>query len=161
MKKPESRLQRQIQEALKARVGGFWRKQWGGPFQAAGFPDLLGFVKGIPFALEVKRPKKGRISVIQFQTILELRSHGVRADIVESVEEAVRIVKWYLLVPLSNQSGGLWSSEKIRRAIHGARDREDTRRARRQRNKVSSEEGSAGAGGVPKVRRFRLVTRNP
>lgn len=93
-KKPESRLQLKIRKALEAEVGGWWVKIHGGPFQAAGIPDLVGCVKGLFFALEVKRPGEGKISPIQKVTIKKIirKGQGV-ACVVESPEEAIEVVR--------------------------------------------------------------------
>ena len=93
-KQPESRLQQSIQKSLRAEVGGWWFKVWGGPFMPAGIPDLIGCVDGFFFAFEVKLPKKSsKPSAIQLETIKDIviKGGGV-ATIVRSEEEAVAIV---------------------------------------------------------------------
>jgi len=92
--KPESRLQRRIQTALKREVGGWWTKIHGGPFQAAGIPDLIGCVEGLFFAFEVKRPHGGKISEIQEATIRKINRDGKGvAMVVTSPKEAVNAVR--------------------------------------------------------------------
>jgi hypothetical protein len=93
-KKPESRLQRQIRKGLKAEVGGWWRKIHGGPFQAAGIPDLLGCVEGHFIGLEVKHPdQNAEVSELQLKNIREIRRNGGTAEVVESLEEALSFVR--------------------------------------------------------------------
>lgn len=94
-KKPETRLQQKIQKALREEVGGWWTKIHGGPFQAAGIPDLIGCVEGLFFGLEVKRPldTKGA-SEIQIRTMKKIRVDGKGvACIVQSPEEAILVVR--------------------------------------------------------------------
>ncbi len=94
-KKPESRLQKRIHKALKAR----WPKSWwvkfhGGVFSAAGVPDLLGCVNGQFFAFEVKCPGKLRtLTPIQAQVIYQLQRAGACASAITSVEEALALVE--------------------------------------------------------------------
>lgn len=92
-RKPESRLQRNIRRALEAKFpeSKFW-KIWGGPFQVAGFPDLLGCVCGLFVALEVKQP--GEVaSEIQKDTIEEIKQAGGISGVVTSDAEAVELVR--------------------------------------------------------------------
>lgn len=93
MKKRETRLVAAIRRALRREVGGFWFKVHGGPFQKAGIPDILGCVSGIFFGLEVKVPRKGRVSDIQVETIADICEQGGYAEVVTSPEEAVDYVK--------------------------------------------------------------------
>ena len=93
MSQPEARLQRRIQKALRQQTGGFWFKVWGGPFQLAGLPDLIGCVRGRFFGLEVKRPKKGRVSEIQWDTLGKIQDEGGCAQVVTSPDEAIEAVK--------------------------------------------------------------------
>lgn len=93
-KKPETRLQQRIQTALNREVGGWWTKIHGGPFQAAGIPDLIGCVEGLFFALEVKLPRGGVVSEIQEVTMRKIRKKGKGiACVVTSPEEALDVVR--------------------------------------------------------------------
>jgi hypothetical protein len=94
-KKPETRLQRKIRTDLTKEVGGWWVKIHGGPYQAAGIPDLVGCVEGLFFALEVKRPDDTKgASPIQLRTMKKIRTKGQGiACIVESPEEAIEVVR--------------------------------------------------------------------
>lgn len=135
-KKPESRLQRKIRAAIEAKFGGWWVKTWGGPFTGAGLPDLRGYINGRPFELEVKVPKKGRLSSAQIRTILELREHGVAADVVESIDEALEVVGWFIqaLAKVTPESRHfIWSKEDLLRELRRATDRENRRSVRRYR----------------------------
>ena len=91
-KKPETGLQQRIRKALKKRFGGMWRKIWGGPFQDAGFPDLLGCVAGLYIALEVKMPGE-EPSELQVETIEEIIEAGGIAGVVYGVDEAIAFVE--------------------------------------------------------------------
>lgn len=89
--KPESRLQRKIQQVLKDE-GGFFFKIHGGPFQAAGLPDLFGIIAGLTYAIEVKCPGK-KPTVIQINTLSQLRKAGAIVMIAESVEEVMDVIR--------------------------------------------------------------------
>lgn len=94
-KKPESRLQKRIQAALKARwPKSFWIKHHGGPFSAVGIPDLIGVVNGKSFWFEVKLPGKLRtLSPLQAQVIHRLQEAGAIAAAITSPEEALALVE--------------------------------------------------------------------
>jgi hypothetical protein len=93
--KPETRLQRKIRKGLKRNVGGWWVKIHGGPFQAAGIPDLLGCVEGQFFALEVKRPDDTKgATEIQERVMKQIRTKGKGVScVIESLEEAIHVVR--------------------------------------------------------------------
>lgn len=59
----------------------------------AGLPDLVGCVRGRFLGLEVKRPKKGRVSEIQLDTLGKIRAEGGEAQVVTSPEEAIEAVR--------------------------------------------------------------------
>lgn len=92
-KQPETRLQERIRRRLKATYGGWWFKVWGGPFQKAGIPDVIGCCQGLFFALEVKRGRN-ELEEIQKETIKDIirDGKGIAAE-VRSVEEALEIVR--------------------------------------------------------------------
>lgn len=154
-KKPESRLQRRIRHALEKTHGGFWRKQHGGPFSAAGLPDLLGYVSGVPFQLEIKRDdKRSKPTLLQLETILSLRANGVVADIVTNEEDAIDLVTYHTQSPFIRLSGEglqIWSTKKIRGIIDGTRNGEDTRSTRDSLRKVRP------AKGTERPRRLSLI----
>ena len=53
----------------------------------SGMPDILGISKkGRLFAIEVKRPKTGRLTDIQANTILKLREQGAVAFVATDLE---------------------------------------------------------------------------
>lgn len=90
---PETRLQQRIQKRLKKEVGGWWFKVHGGPFQAAGIPDLIGCVEGLFFGFEVKTAT-GAPSEIQIFTLRAIRQKGgAVAKIVRTPEAAVAHVR--------------------------------------------------------------------
>lgn len=138
-KQGESRLQLRIRKALQRDVGGWWVKIWGGPFQQAGIPDLLGCVDGHFFAFEVKMPK-GKTSDIQKQTIIALRRSGACAEVVKSSKEAVEYVAAHLQKagPASKGSRKDRVGKPVARDVLRAGNREDmddrgVDRARRER----------------------------
>lgn len=91
--KPESRLQRRIRKALEEEFPqSFWIKIWSGPFQVAGFPDLLGCVKGRFIALEVKMPGEEPSAIQRHMMKLIKRAGGITSR-VESVEEAINVIR--------------------------------------------------------------------
>jgi hypothetical protein len=94
-KKAESRLQLRIRKGLQREVGGKWFKVHGGPFQSAGLPDLIGCVDGLFFGFEVKLPNdpKSKPTALQLATIAEYQSEGGYVCVVESLEEAVAVVR--------------------------------------------------------------------
>lgn len=92
-KQAESRLQLRIRHALELHFpGSWWMKVWGGPFQPAGVPDLIGVVYGRFAALEVKRSRK-HTSLIQRRTLMRLRRAGAIVGVVRSVDEAIAQVR--------------------------------------------------------------------
>lgn len=84
----EATLVRRIKAALEA--GGAWvMKVHGGPYQAAGIPDLIVCVSGELVALEVKTPKRrSNVSALQKATMEAIERAGGEAYVVTSVEEA-------------------------------------------------------------------------
>lgn len=134
-KKAETGLQRRIRAALERELGGWWFKVWGGPFQVAGIPDLVGCVCGMFFAIEVKTPT-GEPSDIQIETIKRINAEGGGyAFIAVTPEEAVREVRQCL-----EKAGRLPAARRavrIERANGGsilrAGDREDLDSRRRPR----------------------------
>lgn len=94
-KKRESRLQAKIHRHIKRTFHWWGFKVWGGPFQPAGIPDLLGCVAGLFFAIEVKMPK-GKVSAIQKDTIKKIKRVGGHATVAVTVEEADRFIRGVL-----------------------------------------------------------------
>lgn len=94
-KKPESRLQRRIREALEKKFSGAkCFKIHGGPFQEAGIPDLICCINGRFFGFEVKLDnKRSKLSAIQEEVIWELLEAGGTACAVTSPDEALAIVE--------------------------------------------------------------------
>lgn len=121
-----------IRRALEREFGGWWFKVWGGPFQQAGIPDIIGCVNGMFFALEVKMPK-GRVSEIQTHTIeaINIKGGGC-AVVVRSPEEALRSVKDCLEQAgrLSTRSREVRSRHPDQRSVVRAGNREDVHRRR-------------------------------
>lgn len=92
-KKRESRRQLRIQKALRREYGEelFIFKVHGGPFMAAGLPDLIGCVRGLFFAFEVKEPD-GTPSALQLEIIADIIKAGGCAGIVVEPEDAIDFI---------------------------------------------------------------------
>lgn len=92
-KKRETRRQQKIRRALKAKYG---HDQWnfkvhGGPFQQDGIGDIMGVVHGFGFMFEVKEPD-GEASEIQIETVADYKRAGGIAAIIETADEAIRLI---------------------------------------------------------------------
>lgn len=61
-------------------------KVYGGPMQAAGWPDLLAWRDGVSYAFEVKRPG-GKTTKLQLNRLHRLRDQSVVCGVVESVQD--------------------------------------------------------------------------
>lgn len=90
MTQPESRLQRRIQHALRAR-GAFVFKVHGSEHMMSGLPDLIVCYQGRFFALEVKMPGN-RPSPIQLLRIKQIKQAEGSAEVVFTVDEALFVV---------------------------------------------------------------------
>lgn len=92
-KQPEGRLVKKILKALREDIGGWWFKVWGGPFQQAGIPDIVGCCEGLFFALEVKIGRN-QLEDIQVETIERIREDGKGiATEVRTVKQALDVVR--------------------------------------------------------------------
>lgn len=89
-KQPESRLSRQIMDALRAE-GAFVWKNHGGPTMMAGLPDIAGCYKGRFFAIETKMPGN-EPTPIQRLRHSEIREAGGIVKVVKSVAEALTVL---------------------------------------------------------------------
>lgn len=88
-KKPETVLSTKVLLRLRAE-GGWWMKVHGGPFQAAGIPDIIGCWKGRFIAIELKIP--GEVPTqLQVITLEAIHKAGARCGVAYSVEEALSI----------------------------------------------------------------------
>lgn len=99
---PESLVVSAIVTAIKAQYpGSYCLKIHGSIFQATGFPDLMCFVEGHAYGLEVKRLRNGesttrarnRSTPLQKLTIAKLRRAGIVADTVLSPSEALAVIQ--------------------------------------------------------------------
>lgn len=88
----ESTITKGIHKWLKDR-GYLVFKLSGGAFQAAGLPDLMVIQKGgkVMF-FEVKRPKLGKVSALQKKTLDLLKSFGIVAEVVYSLDDVKKII---------------------------------------------------------------------
>lgn len=88
----ETKITREILKYLRGR--GIWCfKVAGGPMQQRGVPDIICCVGGVFVALEVKRPKLGRLTDLQALTIEDIRQNNGFAEVVTSVEEAAAVIE--------------------------------------------------------------------
>jgi hypothetical protein len=93
---PETKLVNAIVKYLKQR-GGVVFKIHGGPYQAAGIPDLYYAEAGKSFWFEVKQPGEPHpVTALQQKTINDLRKQQVRAEVVHSVEEVDMRIRYAL-----------------------------------------------------------------
>lgn len=99
---PESLVVSAIVTAIKAQYpSSYCLKIHGSIFQATGFPDLMVFVEGRAYGLEVKRLRNGesqqrarnRSTPLQKLTIAKLRRAGIVADTVLSPSEALAVIQ--------------------------------------------------------------------
>lgn len=59
---------------------------------AVGTPDFVGWIRGVPFAMEVKRPGRKQTRE-QAGALLMAQLAGAKAGVVHSLEEAVEFLK--------------------------------------------------------------------
>ncbi len=71
---------------------GWFFKTHGGSMQIAGLPDIIGLYHGRFVALEVKRPKLGRLTKLQEKILGLICAAGGIAGVVTSVEEVQQII---------------------------------------------------------------------
>ena len=91
--KPESRLQRRIQGALRSAFPGCYvQKIHVSEFAAAGTPDLLCCIHGRFVALEVKVPGE-QPTVLQEFALNNIRHAGGWAAVVSSPQQAVALIQ--------------------------------------------------------------------
>jgi len=88
----EKIIVRQISKYLDSLPDTWYFKVWGGPFQIAGIPDLIGVQSGRFFALEVKTPD-GRLSTLQRIILQKIRDAGGLCGVARSVQDAEVILR--------------------------------------------------------------------
>ena len=91
----ESQIVAAIMLELRRR-GFFVFKIHGGPYQAAGLPDIFAVKDGLLYAFEVKQPG-GRVTKLQSKRLTELAEHGAKAAAVTSVAEVCSLLDGHLL----------------------------------------------------------------
>lgn len=139
----ESSVQRAIQTFWRKTMKGWVFKVHGNEFTGSGIPDLVGCIPmkitadmvgktvGIFVALEAKRDHNEDASIIQLQTIEEIKSSKGYAEVVHTVSEAKEHLLEARLV--SKGSGRLCDPEKVLRAIHGTGYRKNVGKLRNTR----------------------------
>ena len=97
---PESRLQRKIQDAIKAE-GYFVFKVHGSEYMMAGLPDLIVCAEGYFIGLEVKLPAtRSNTSARQDYVHGLINAAGGKATVVCSPAEAIEVIHTTLRIPL-------------------------------------------------------------
>ena len=76
----------------EVRVGFDGQPDLGGWTSVTITPDMVGQVVAIAVQIEVKRPKKSKVSELQAAFIAFCRSVGVRAGVAKSVADAQKII---------------------------------------------------------------------
>jgi len=75
----EHDLKVRVLKRLRA-FGGYWQKQWGGPYAAAGVADILGCYSGHFIAIELKNPKftnpKAELTPAQWNYLSQIKANG-------------------------------------------------------------------------------------
>jgi hypothetical protein len=98
----ETGLVEGMRKRLKKEFPGIWMiKVHGGPFQAAGVPDLIGTWRGVFFGIEAKHQKEGesemhareRATPLQRVVIRQINQAGGTAGVALTPDEAVDIVR--------------------------------------------------------------------
>lgn len=93
MSQPESRIQRTIQEALRAK-GYFCFKVHGSEYMMAGLPDLIVCAEGKFIGLEVKLPStRNNTSPRQRLVHTQIEHAGGVAQVVCSAAEALEVIQ--------------------------------------------------------------------
>lgn len=90
----EKTIVAQIVRALKKNGVSWCIKTHGGAFQGAGLPDILAIapITGCLLAIEVKRPKIGRLTDLQKAQLVKIRAAGGVAGVATSVMEALDLL---------------------------------------------------------------------
>ena len=91
----EKTIVQQIVKALKEQGVSWCIKTHGGPFQAAGIPDILAIapMTGRLLGIEVKRPRVGRLTALQAAQIEKINGSGGVAGVATSVDEAISLLR--------------------------------------------------------------------
>ena len=93
MSQPEARLQRKIQDAIKA-AGHFCFKVHGSEYMMAGLPDIIVCAQGKFIGLEVKLPStRGDVSPRQRYVHTQIEHAGGVAKVVCSPQEALEYIQ--------------------------------------------------------------------
>jgi Holliday junction resolvase len=87
----ESAITADILKALR-KAGAWAEKVHGGPMQSRGLPDIVGGYRGRLIGLEVKRPGLDA-TPIQQHKLGKIATAGGYADVVHSVEEALKVIE--------------------------------------------------------------------
>lgn len=92
--KPETKVVKDIREALDKYYPGFYFKTHGGPFQMAGLPDIIGLHKGRFIGIEVKVPgKEANLTPIQIKVLGKIKAAGGIAFMSTGAEDTIKKIR--------------------------------------------------------------------
>jgi Holliday junction resolvase len=92
---PRTPSEKSIVAAITRRLdkmGAYWIKTHGSAYGRVGTPDLIVCYGGQFFALEVKKPIGGRVTLPQKIELQKVRDAGGEADVVTSADEAEQLL---------------------------------------------------------------------
>ena len=124
-KKQETKVQREIRQAIEDEFGGFWFKVHGGQFQRSGIPDLLGCLYGFYIAIEVKYGL-GTTSKSQRVVLRLIRQAGGMGFVSKSADHSLHRIRKFLI-----DNGTITKDEAVQIAERGRKVRMARRRGRR------------------------------
>jgi len=129
VKKPESKVQRQIRRALEQEFGGVWFKVHGGMYQQPGILDLIGCLYGYHFEIEVKTEEDRRDeNPLQIKRCKDIKANGGCSFFTTNPEAAVRKVRKFLenkAIQTAASGRPLSATERQLCIIYGSRDWKD------------------------------------
>ncbi len=149
MKQPESKLQREIRQALEQEFGGFFFKTHGSVFQMVGLPDLIGVAAGCFIGVEVKMPRKDPTPQQRMVLKLIKRAGGI-ACVARSSQTAILRVRRGIrdhygkiikdkTIPFPKTGGKASNEKKKLRVVHADENGEDSHYAINPRKVVAKE----------------------
>ena len=166
----ESSIQRDIQKRWR-KLKGWVFKVHGNEFTGSGIPDLVGCIPlkitkemvgdtiGVLVALEVKRDETEEASLIQLQTIEEIKAAHGYASVVKTRDQGYAALREAGLV--SKGGGRVCDKAGLLRAIHGARDGEDLGKLRDHRPAKAKRATGGGADRIPSGKPRKHLAKRP
>lgn len=104
----ESEWIKHLRAGLNSRFGSqvFYFKSHGGPFQQAGLPDLMGFLFGRGFAIEVKQ-RGNTPTTLQARTLRDIHNAGAITRVCYTDEAIEPIILWLA------REAGAWRGQSV------------------------------------------------